>query len=112
MFASVPKGDAIILKAVCHNWEDEKCVQFLRNCYQALPQNGKVIVVEFVLPETPEATDASKLVSNLDNLMFITVGGKERTEKEFENLCKRSGFSKFQVACHAFSALGVMEFYK
>ncbi|KAI4317435.1 hypothetical protein L6164_025302 [Bauhinia variegata] len=112
MFTSVPEGDAIILKAVCHNWEDEKCVEFLINCHKALPQNGKVIIVEFIMPESPEPTDASKFVSILDNLMFITVGGKERTEKEWENLCKRSGFSKFQVACRAFSALGVMEFYK
>jgi caffeic acid 3-O-methyltransferase len=44
--------------------------------------------------------------------MFITVGGRERTEKQWENLSKLSGFSKFQVACRAFSSLGIMEFYK
>ncbi|KAI4317441.1 hypothetical protein L6164_025308 [Bauhinia variegata] len=98
--------------AVCHNWPDDKCEEILRNCYKAQPLNGKVIVVEFILPETPEATDAFNLVSGLDNLMFIIVGGKERTEKEFKNLCKRSGVSKFQVACCAMSALGVMEFHK
>ncbi|XP_027367108.1 isoliquiritigenin 2'-O-methyltransferase-like [Abrus precatorius] len=112
MFASVPRGDAIILKAVCHNWSDEKCVEFLSNCHKALPSNGKVIVVEFILPEEPEPSEGSQLVSNLDNIMFITVGGRERTEKQYENLCMLSGFSKFQVACRAFSSLGVMEFYK
>ncbi|XP_054777202.1 isoliquiritigenin 2'-O-methyltransferase-like [Prosopis cineraria] len=112
MFVNVPKGDAVILKAVCHNWSDEKCIEFLRKCHEALPENGKVIVVEFILPESPEPTEASKLVSTLDNLMFITVGGRERTEKQYETLGKRSGFPRFQVACRAFSALGVMEFYK
>ncbi|KAI4317421.1 hypothetical protein L6164_025289 [Bauhinia variegata] len=113
MFASVPKGDAIMLKAVLHNWEDEACVEILRNCYKALPENGKVIVVEKVIPETPEATDASKLASVIDNLMLIIVNGKERTVKELENLCKRSGFSKFQVGCFAISGVvGVLEFYK
>jgi caffeic acid 3-O-methyltransferase len=43
--------------------------------------------------------------------MFITVGGRERTEKQYEKLAKLSGFSEFQVACRAFSSLGVMEFY-
>ncbi|KAK7279712.1 hypothetical protein RJT34_24769 [Clitoria ternatea] len=112
MFASVPQGNAIILKAVCHNWSDEKCVEFLRNCHKALAPNGKVIVVEFILPEEPEASEASQLVSTLDNLMFITVGGRERTQKQYENLSKLSGFSKFHVACRAFSSLGVMEFHK
>jgi caffeic acid 3-O-methyltransferase len=97
---------------VCHNWSDEKCIEFLSNCHKALPPNGKVIVVEFILPEEPTTTEESKLVSTLDNLMFITVGGRERTEKQYEKLAKFSGFSKFQVACRAFSSLGIMEFYK
>ncbi|KAL2324733.1 hypothetical protein Fmac_023791 [Flemingia macrophylla] len=112
MFARVPHGDAIILKAVCHNWSDEKCLNFLSNCHKALSPNGKVVVVEFILSEEPEQTEESQLVSTLDNLMFITVGGRERTQKQYENLCKLSGFSNFQVACRAFSCLGVMEFYK
>ncbi|XP_061365965.1 isoliquiritigenin 2'-O-methyltransferase-like [Gastrolobium bilobum] len=112
MFESVPHGDAIILKAVCHNWSDDKCLEILSNCHKALPPNGKVIVVELVLPENPEPTDASKMISILDNIMFITAGGRERTEKQYESLGKRSGFSKFQVVCRAFSILGVMEFHK
>lgn len=71
-----------------------------------------MIIVEFILPEEPEASEESKLVSTLDNLMFITVGGRERTEKQWDKLCKLSGFSIFQVACRAFNCLGVMEFYK
>ncbi|XP_061357490.1 isoliquiritigenin 2'-O-methyltransferase-like [Gastrolobium bilobum] len=111
MFESVPKGDAIILKAVLHNWSDENCLKVLSNCYEALPQNGKVIVVDFIMPETIQSTEADKIVTGVDNLMFLD-GGSEKTEKEFENLCKSSGFSNFQVVCCAFSALGVMEFYK
>lgn len=88
--------------AICHNWSDEECLKFLSNCHKALSPNGKVIVVEFILPEEPEPTEESKLVSTLHNLMFITVGGRERTQKQYENLCKLSGFSKFQVACRAF----------
>ncbi|KAG4910704.1 hypothetical protein JHK87_056820 [Glycine soja] len=106
------EGISTLVDAVCHNWSDEKCIEFLRNCHKALSPNGKVIVVEFILPEEPEPTEESQLVSTLDNLMFITVGGRERTQKQYETLCKLSGFSNFQVACRAFSSLGVMEFYK
>ncbi|KAJ1401568.1 Winged helix-like DNA-binding domain superfamily [Sesbania bispinosa] len=112
MFESVPQGDAIVLKAVCHNWSDEKCIEILSNCHKALPSNGKVIIVEFILPEDPKPTNASKMISLLDNIMFITAGGVERTEKHYESLGKRSGFSRFKFVCCAFSILGVMELYK
>ncbi|XP_045826888.1 isoliquiritigenin 2'-O-methyltransferase-like [Trifolium pratense] len=113
MFASIPHGDAMILKGVCHNWSDEKCTEILSKCHKALSPNGKVIIVEFILQEEPTPSEESKLVSTLDNLMFITSGGRERTEKQYEKLGKLSGFSKFQVACRAFSSsFGVMELYK
>ncbi|WJX75276.1 hypothetical protein P8452_58825 [Trifolium repens] len=112
MFESVPQGDAIMLKFVCHNWSDEKCLKILSNCHKALPPNGKVILVEFLSPEDLGSTNASKMVSIVDNIMFITAGGKERSPKEYEILGQKSGFSKLQVICRAFSILGVMELYK
>ncbi|KAK7271439.1 hypothetical protein RJT34_27346 [Clitoria ternatea] len=111
MFESVPKGDAIILKAILHNWSDEKCLKILSNCYKGLPQHGKVIVVDFIVPETIQSTEMDKMITSFDNLMFLD-GGCERTEKEFMNLCQSSGFSTFQVVSRAFTTLGVMEFYK
>jgi len=95
-----------------HNWSDEKCVEILSNCQKALSPNGKVIVLELITPEEPEATEQSQLVSCLDNLMFITAGGKDRTQKQHENLCKLARFSNFRVACHSSSGPGVLEFYK
>ncbi|KAL9317758.1 hypothetical protein ACSQ67_014275 [Phaseolus vulgaris] len=112
MYHCVPKGDAMILKAMLHNWSDENCLSILRNCHNALPQNGKVIVIEFVAPEEASESNVSKLLSNFDSLMYMTSGGKERSEEEYEKLCKLSGFSRFQVVCRAFSALGTMEFHK
>ncbi|KAF7820065.1 isoliquiritigenin 2'-O-methyltransferase [Senna tora] len=113
MFASIPKGDAIILKAVCHNWSDEKVIEILKKCHEALPENGKVIIVEFILAESAEATEASKFVSTMDYMMMLmTGGGRERTLKHYHTLGKSSGFSSFHLASLAFSALGVMEFYK
>ena len=65
------------------------------------------------MPDIPNSSSISKHTCAIDNLMFIVNGGKERTEKEFESLCKSSGFSKFQIVCSDFSTMsGVMEFYK
>ncbi|KAM4105989.1 hypothetical protein ACJW30_04G029600 [Castanea mollissima] len=112
MYVSVPKGDAIMIKGTCHNWNDEQCIKLLKNCNNALPEIGKVIIMDLIMPEAPEASNAAKYVSMLDNAMFIQPGGKERTEKEFEALSKASGFSGFKIICRAFTVLGVMELYK
>ncbi|KAE7996560.1 hypothetical protein FH972_001272 [Carpinus fangiana] len=113
MYASVPKGDAIMMKATCHNWSDGHCIKILNNCSKALQQNGKVIILDYLMPEAPaESSDAAKYVSSLDNLMLVNFGGKERTEKEFEALSKSSGFSGFRIVCRAYNVFGVMELYK
>ncbi|XP_057443280.1 isoliquiritigenin 2'-O-methyltransferase-like isoform X2 [Lotus japonicus] len=113
MFESVPKGDAILLKRICHNWSDEECVMFLKNCYKALPTCGKVIIIDCIIPEVPNPSIMSKYAYAFDMVMFLVHGGKERTENEFRSLCSSSGFSKFHVACSGISStLGVMEFYK
>ncbi|KAI9098375.1 hypothetical protein K1719_025000 [Acacia pycnantha] len=112
MYVSVPKGDAIMVKATCHNWSDERCVALLKNCHKALPENGKVIILDMILPEEPESSVATKYASIVDNSMFIQAGGRERTEHQFQKLCKNSGFSSFRVAARALSVYGVIEFYK
>nr|GEY49873.1 caffeic acid 3-O-methyltransferase [Tanacetum cinerariifolium] len=96
MFESVPKADAILLK----------------NCYKALPENGKVIVTEFVLPETPDSAGETQIVINPDMIMLAHhAGGKEMTAKEFEALAMGAGFKGFHLACGAFNTW-VMEFCK
>ncbi|KAK8586036.1 hypothetical protein V6N13_130562 [Hibiscus sabdariffa] len=95
MFVSVPKGDAIFMK-----------------CYEALPDNGKVIVAECILPDYPDPSLATKLVVHIDCIMLAhNPGGKERTQKEFEALAKGAGFQGFQVKCSAFGT-NIMEFLK
>ncbi|KAG2372583.1 Isoliquiritigenin 2'-O-methyltransferase [Vigna angularis] len=98
-------------QGILHNWSDENCLKVLNNCYKALPENGKVVVVDFIMPEAIGSSEADKMVTSFDNLMFLD-GGSERTEKEFMNLCQISEFSSFRVVSRAFTALGVMEFYK
>ncbi|KAJ7965232.1 Caffeic acid O-methyltransferase [Quillaja saponaria] len=112
MFVSVPKGDAIFMKWICHDWSDEHCLKFLKNCYEALPDNGKVIVAEGILPVAPDTSLATKSIVHVDVIMLAhNPGGKERTEKEFEALAKGAGFRGFRVVCCAFNTY-VIEFLK
>ncbi|PSS11908.1 Caffeic acid 3-O-methyltransferase [Actinidia chinensis var. chinensis] len=112
MFVSVPNGDAIFMKWICHDWSNEHSSKFLKNCYNALPNNGKVIVAEYILPVALDTSLAMKSVVDMDIIMLAySQGGKERTEKEFEALAKGAGFEGFRVMCCAFNTY-VMEFLK
>ncbi|XP_074582871.1 tricetin 3',4',5'-O-trimethyltransferase-like [Curcuma longa] len=112
MFAAVPTADAIFMKWILHDWSDEHCAKLLKNCYSALPANGKVIVVECVLPVVPEPTLKAQGVFHIDLIMLAhNPGGKERTEQEFESLAKQAGFAGFK-ATYIFANTWVMEFTK
>jgi len=99
MFESIPSGDAIFMKWILSTWSDEKCIEILRNCYKALPDGGKVIACEPVLPKYTD--DSQRTRALLEGDIFIMTiyssGGKERTEEEFRKLCSHVGFSKLET---------------
>src|SRR5208283_4926231 len=48
---SVPAGaDVYMLKHVLHGYRDTEAATVLRNCRAVIPQNGNLLVIEFVLP--------------------------------------------------------------
>ncbi|KAK8560791.1 hypothetical protein V6N13_026226 [Hibiscus sabdariffa] len=100
MFETVPKGDVIFMK-------------ILKKCYEALPENGKVIVTDSNHSDYPDASTATKFAALFDCFMMRGDGylGRERTAKEFEALAKGAGFQGFQVKCCAYDTY-IMEFYK
>jgi len=43
---SVPSGaDAVTMKSTIHDWDDERSVVILKNCRQALPLGGRLLLV-------------------------------------------------------------------
>ncbi|KAE8734768.1 Caffeic acid 3-O-methyltransferase [Hibiscus syriacus] len=112
MFQNVPKGDAIFMKFILHDWSDDHCLKLLKNCYNAIPDNGKVIVVDAVLPVLPETNAQVRCISQVDAVMMTqNPGGKERTRHEFQALATKAGFSCIRYECYVCS-LWVMEFFK
>lgn len=112
MFSSIPKGDAIFMKWILHSWDDEHCLKILRNCYESLPEKGKVIVADMVVPDTPESNVSVKSDYQFAIfLMNINPGGKERSRSEFEILGKEAGFSRVRMAARAYN-FSLVEFHK
>jgi 2-polyprenyl-3-methyl-5-hydroxy-6-metoxy-1,4-benzoquinol methylase len=89
-FETIPKGfDAISLKAVIHDWDDEKSLNLLRNIRKALEVGKTLFIVEIVVRKGDKFTTFQ---ATQDVHMMGMVNAKERTEEEFEKLLKESGF--------------------
>uniref|UniRef100_A0ACD5V482 Uncharacterized protein n=1 Tax=Avena sativa TaxID=4498 RepID=A0ACD5V482_AVESA len=113
MYEDIPIGDAYFLKMVLHLQGDNDCIKILKNCHQALPEKGRVIAVEFVLPETPEVTTAAQNMFIMDVFMFNNFrGGRERTKHEFLKLARDAGFSGGFRSTYVFGSFWALEFIK
>ena len=93
-FESVPTGaDAIILKSIIHDWNDERCVRILENCHRVLKPGARLMLLDKVIPEQLEP-GGSDLFVYLDDLnMLRGPGGGERTPTEFRALLAQANFS-------------------
>jgi SAM-dependent methyltransferase len=87
-----PATDAIILKSVIHDWDDARSTSILRNCRQALPDGGKLLLVERLMPESPTTTEEDRAHALSDLNMLRGPGGLERTERQYAELLAQSGF--------------------
>lgn len=87
-FEAVPPGaDAYALRFIIHDWPDDESVQILRNVRDALPDDGRVLVIENVVPPPNEGLE-TKL---LDLQMLVAPGGQERTLDEYAALFDAAG---------------------
>jgi hypothetical protein len=75
--STVPAGaDALILKSIVHDWNDEGSITILQNCRRALPASGRLLLVERLMPDQPEARkeDRSVALSDLNMLLGSRTG--------------------------------------
>ncbi|WP_020666267.1 methyltransferase [Amycolatopsis nigrescens] len=93
-FEAVPGGaDLYLIKSVLHDWEDDRAVTILGNCRAVLPSNGRVLIVEPLLPDTVAAETPAQNPYLGDLTMLVLAGGQERTRADFDRLCERSGLT-------------------
>ncbi|CAI0553277.1 unnamed protein product [Linum tenue] len=114
MFKSIPSGDAIFMKWALTAWAEEECKKVMENCYKALPQGGKLIVIEPVLPEKSDHSLRTRALLESDVFMMTLyrVKSKQKTEEEFKQLGLAVGFSNFRAFYYVDYFLTLMEFQK
>ncbi|KAK6937545.1 O-methyltransferase domain [Dillenia turbinata] len=86
---------------VSHNCNHEECVRLLENCYKALLETGKVIIIDILMPEGAETNFKGKLAA----------GGRERTGRELAALSEAAGFSCLKVIS-CFRAHSIVELHQ
>jgi hypothetical protein len=104
-FQSVPGGgDVYVLKRILHDWGDERSIQILRRCREAMGNDVRLLVVDAVVPPGNDP-HPSKI---MDMLMMVLVEGQERTEQEFGELFQQAGLRLTKVIPTA-SVLSIVE---
>jgi O-methyltransferase/methyltransferase family protein len=88
-FTAVPSGGNLyLLSHVIHDFSEEQCLAILGNCRRAMAPEGRVLIIEMVLPndDTPHP---GKI---FDMMMLVLPGGQERTEDEYRDLLGKADF--------------------
>jgi hypothetical protein len=94
LMQAVPAGaDVYMIKHVLHGRRDAEAITILRNCRAVIPDDGILLIIEFILPPIVSHADPQlegRLMSDL-NMLAVT-GGKERSEREWRALLEGAGF--------------------
>jgi hypothetical protein len=88
-FDDVPAGgDAYVLRAILHDWDDEPATAILRRVREAAGNTATLVVIERDLGPPNEIPEAK--FSDLN--MLVVPGGRERTIAEYRDLFAAAGF--------------------
>ena len=87
-FEAVPSGgDTYVLKRTLYNWSDEEVVQILKNCRKAMKSETRLLIIEPLIgPPNEQCT------GHLSDMNFLLMSGRVRTEEEYSNLLRQTGF--------------------
>lgn len=80
------------MKQVLHDWNDEKCQMILSRCRQAMQPSSRLLIVEMAIDSPADLMGAF-----FDLHMQVVLGGKERTESEFNALLQKAGMKLSRI---------------
>ncbi len=107
-FSEIPVvADAYIMKHIIHDWYDDNCEKILGCIHRSMPDDGRVLIVDSVIP--PDNDPHPGKVLDLEMLMLP--GGMERTAAEFETLLTNSGFRLNRII-PTLSPVSIVEAFK
>jgi hypothetical protein len=87
-FGKLPAGaDAYVMKHILHDFTEDACLTMLGNVREAIADNGKVLVVEYVL----QGNNERHLGNLIDLWLMVLLGAKERTLPQYTEMLAKAG---------------------
>jgi hypothetical protein len=95
-FDSLPAdGDLYVFLSIFNDWSDDHCRLILRNCREAMPPSGRVVLIDPLIPAELNEPHFSK---RLDvQMLLVHQGGRLRTEDELRALLHSVEFEVTRV---------------
>ena len=85
------------LRAVLHNWDDNKVAQILANIVPSMSPDSQLLIDEVVIPDQ----GAHVWPAGLDLQMFTLFGATERTASQWDAILGRVGLRPLAVRKYA-----------
>ncbi|TNY36150.1 methyltransferase [Thermomonospora catenispora] len=79
-------GDAYVLKHILHDFTEDKALTALRNVREAIAPDGRLLVMEYLLPEN----NRRHLGNIIDLWLMLMLGARDRTLEEYTELLARA----------------------
>jgi SAM-dependent methyltransferase len=92
-FERVPGGDVHLLCTILHDWDDESATAILRTIRAAARPDGRLLVVDGVVPAGNEPCGAKWL----DLLMLALFAGRERDASQWQVLLAAADFEPLRI---------------
>jgi hypothetical protein len=92
-FERAPQGNAYVLSAILHDWDDRRAAAILTTIHADAPPHARLLVLESVVPpgNTPHGSKW------LDVLMLTLLRGREREEEQWRSLLSGAGFEPVRI---------------
>jgi hypothetical protein len=83
------------LRRIIHNYQDGVCIAILKNVAAAMGPTSRCMIAEIVIPARTEVGE--DMGAYWMDMVMLGIGGKERSEKEFEAILEPAGLKLVKV---------------
>ncbi|KAI1177723.1 S-adenosyl-L-methionine-dependent methyltransferase [Nemania sp. FL0916] len=107
---------AYLIRQCTHNWCDQEVVTIFRSLVPALESSGPstpLLINDVILPEPGDKWPRllERDIRQIDMIMMVSLGAKQRTRPEFESLLRKAD-ARYQVSrVHRTGPMGLLEVY-
>ncbi|KAL8717535.1 MAG: hypothetical protein Q9225_005228 [Loekoesia sp. 1 TL-2023] len=105
-------ADVYLLRSILYDWSDKYTVIILKNLVPALKDGARVLIADFIMPETGTGPMWVERLPTINSIQMMTVvNSKERTEKDWAEVIKRadSRYSTEAMVTPPGAAIAVIE---